>query len=862
MKTKSSILFLITLAVFAIFSTGDAYSSEQHYTAYDEELNLVRADIYVDGDQKATCLETGCHTTDGAWEVVEGQKLEIKFECAYHILEQSCWTGGGQPAGCAVVRDETISTPSEFTMSIEDTNDGDYDGILETTAKPEFYQGKIAEVPYDFVKTYGSSQTIEMNCSYKDPQTNAFAVNDNQITVSANIDFKNYNPYIGMQVSAEDTSIDKNEETTVTVEFWGEIEEVCQPDESDAFFRTYYNCDFFAGTKKSINIDNAGPKDGLEVTYVKTVYSAQLMSPQANRFSSIKLPKPATQTDFSFLNPFEIRMLHASVSDEALQDNSADDIAGASSEIVETIFDTGVTRPVVGDEYANDGKYTATYIVKGKKISDTNEQHKLSFALEPKDEYMMDFLIGDVVIKVNKPIKCGNEIVETGEECDDGNTTSGDGCSEICEEEILPTCGDDNVDAGEECDDGNNTNGDGCSKKCVIEFCGDGKVRGAEQCDDANTTNGDGCSSTCLIEVVKKPICGDGTLDAGEGCDDGNTTNGDGCSSKCKVEVDKPECGNGVIEGTEECDDGNYFGGDGCSSTCKIEESPLECGNGIVEAGEECDDGNRSNEDGCNSICFAEEVPGEAPVACTIENLQAYPTADFDNDLVPNQTDICPCSYNPSQYDSDGDGVGDIYYLKNENGCDNCPGIANGLDEDLVDVNQDGVKSPLDSDVRQVDSDGDGYGDVCDEIIDPCGDVDADADGVKDLCDNCPIAYNPDQNSSDQDGLGDSCDNCDLKDNADQLDADVDGVGDVCDNCATIVNESQEDQDDDAVGDACEANPQIITPEPEPVVGASYGAFGGACNCNLTAVSGSNAVPMLFSGLMGLLMMFLRRRGQ
>ena len=46
---------------------------------------------------------------------------------------------------------------------------------------------------------------------------------------------------------------------------------------------------------------------------------------------------------------------------------------------------------------------------------------------------------------------CGNNIVESGEECDDGNTTSGDGCDESCNTEF---CGDNITQAGigEECD--------------------------------------------------------------------------------------------------------------------------------------------------------------------------------------------------------------------------------------------------------------------------------------------------------------------------------------------------------------------------------------------------------------------------
>jgi len=37
---------------------------------------------------------------------------------------------------------------------------------------------------------------------------------------------------------------------------------------------------------------------------------------------------------------------------------------------------------------------------------------------------------------------CGNEIIEAGETCDDGNTTGGDGCSATCQtEEPEPVCG-------------------------------------------------------------------------------------------------------------------------------------------------------------------------------------------------------------------------------------------------------------------------------------------------------------------------------------------------------------------------------------------------------------------------------------
>ena len=99
--------------------------------------------------------------------------------------------------------------------------------------------------------------------------------------------------------------------------------------------------------------------------------------------------------------------------------------------------------------------------------------------------------------------------------------------------EEIPYCSDTTIQYPEQCDDGNTLNGDGCSEYCTIEQCGDGSLASDEQCDDGNAMNGDGCSSDCSIEY-----CGDSTLQAslGEECDDGNNVNGDGCSNVCFIE--------------------------------------------------------------------------------------------------------------------------------------------------------------------------------------------------------------------------------------------------------------------------------------------------------------------------------------
>ncbi|MFC1810006.1 DUF4215 domain-containing protein [Patescibacteria group bacterium] len=152
---------------------------------------------------------------------------------------------------------------------------------------------------------------------------------------------------------------------------------------------------------------------------------------------------------------------------------------------------------------------------------------------------------------------------------------------------IIPgTCGNGILDPVEECDDGNTDDGDGCSASCqdeeaavspVAVVCGNGIVEPPEECDDGNTDNDDGCSSVCVVEPEHAvapaiaAVCGNGTVEAPEECDDGNTDSGDGCSDTCLIE--ETVCGNAIVEApTEECDDGNTTSNDGCSDTCQLEE--------------------------------------------------------------------------------------------------------------------------------------------------------------------------------------------------------------------------------------------------------------------------------------------------
>ncbi|WP_143032150.1 hypothetical protein [Tenacibaculum sp. MAR_2009_124] len=129
------------------------------------------------------------------------------------------------------------------------------------------------------------------------------------------------------------------------------------------------------------------------------------------------------------------------------------------------------------------------------------------------------------------------------------------------------------------------------------------------------------------------------------------------------------------------------------------------------------------------------------------------------NDSILN-VDVCDtCGENATGQDLDKDGVDD--------GCDICPPDPQNPNANTYNPSQ-------------LDTDGDGVGNLCDESCDDSTGLDYDKDGIR-ICDNCPRDYNKDQLDTDQDGVGDVCDNCPTKANTDQLDSDEDGIGDVCD---------------------------------------------------------------------------------
>ena len=170
------------------------------------------------------------------------------------------------------------------------------------------------------------------------------------------------------------------------------------------------------------------------------------------------------------------------------------------------------------------------------------------------------------------------------EQCDDGNTVNGDGCSTTCTVELGYSCSGSPSNCAGMCGNGIITSGEqwyfyNFSKKfhrnlTLISDPGNTIVLG---CDNCKIITGYICSGQ---PSVCKEICGNYAVTPSEQCDDGNKFLDDGCDSECKIgnvtiidfyfnfyiesgwnctgvlSVCVPYCGDMVMLGYEECDDG------------------------------------------------------------------------------------------------------------------------------------------------------------------------------------------------------------------------------------------------------------------------------------------------------------------
>lgn len=195
---------------------------------------------------------------------------------------------------------------------------------------------------------------------------------------------------------------------------------------------------------------------------------------------------------------------------------------------------------------------------------------------------------------------CGDLTLEYPEQCDDGNLSNSDGCSDTC---LLESCGDSTVQAGN-C---SITTGQSCNRDSDCpggEYCADG-----ETCDDTNTDDFDACTNAC-----QEAVCGDRVVRTEGVCSVTTATT-------CTSDSDCPASETCTL--LEDCDDANGVDTDLCTNNC----TQAVCGDGIISLslGETCDDG--VNDGGYGSCLF--DCSGASP-SCGDSNLDAaYEQCDF-----------------------------------------------------------------------------------------------------------------------------------------------------------------------------------------------------------------------------------------
>jgi cysteine-rich repeat protein len=223
---------------------------------------------------------------------------------------------------------------------------------------------------------------------------------------------------------------------------------------------------------------------------------------------------------------------------------------------------------------------------------------------------------------------CGNGVKEGTEACDNGAQNSdvlADACRVNC---VLSTCGDGTVDSDEECDDNNTSSGDGCSNICILQALVESEA------NDTSATADGPFSPNVLLSGNLIPA---GELDffqivmtsPGELLVESNDNTGvnlcdvtnnlfldlfaaDGITTLSKND-------NGGASGCallrQRLDAGTYFlrvkevGTVNGVNAYRLQLTQLShCGDGGVQAAEECDDSNVTNGDGCSALCQREST--------------------------------------------------------------------------------------------------------------------------------------------------------------------------------------------------------------------------------------------------------------
>lgn len=171
-------------------------------------------------------------------------------------------------------------------------------------------------------------------------------------------------------------------------------------------------------------------------------------------------------------------------------------------------------------------------------------------------------------------------------------TNERNNCVRLPTQLTLSLCGDGIIEGTEQCDDGGTVPGDGCSATCTIETNGAPTITSVPPSPayvnnlyTYNATETDPDGPTAIWSLLND-TCG-GAINSSTGvytftpastgtCDVGIQVCDGGVPNKCTSQATTitkiaAVCGNGTLEPGEQCDDSNTNNGDGCSATCQFQ---------------------------------------------------------------------------------------------------------------------------------------------------------------------------------------------------------------------------------------------------------------------------------------------------